>query len=462
MDELRVYAPTAILGYGYPAASLEAAKARSPHVIAVDAGSTDGGPYYLGIEPETIRASGQGSSLMEFVGRDVGPLLELACASEIPLLVGSAGIAGANLHLAGTRMVFQKAAAKQGLRFRMATIQAEIDREVVKERLRAGQIEPLGPAPELTEEEVDSAVRIVAQMGVEPFMAALEQGAQVVLAGRANDPSMFAALPLLHGFDKGLAMHMAKILECGAIAAEPGSGSDGLLGTLRRDSFSLEALSPERRCSVKSVAAHSLYEKSDPLHIYGPGGVTDLSAVCFEQQDERTVKVSGSRFTRTPRYQLKLEGSKRVGYRAVGIAGVRDPDTIAHLDEIIEAARQSVGQQFSDLSPEDYSFHCRVYGRDAVMGAFEPYRGPLPHEVGLVVEVVAKTQALATGMCGHARSSMLHHGFAGRKSTAGNLAFPFSPLDIPAGPVYAFNIYHLMDEPDPLRHFPIEMIEVGA
>lgn len=462
MDELRVYAPTAILGYGYPEASLEEARARSPHVIAVDAGSTDGGPYYLGIEPETIRATGQGSAMMEFVGRDVGPLLELACAAEIPLLVGSAGFAGGNLHLAGASIVFQKAAAARGLRFRMATIQAEVDRAHVKERLRAGQIEPLGPAPELTEEEVDSAVRIVAQMGVEPFIAALEQGAQVVLAGRANDPSMFAALPLMHGFDKGLAMHMAKILECGAIAAEPGSGSDGLLGTLRRDSFSLAALSPERRCTVKSVAAHSLYEKSDPMHIYGPGGVTDLSSVRFEQQDERTVRVRGSRFTATPRYQLKLEGSKRVGYRAVGMSGVRDPGTIAHLDEIIEAARAGVDAKFSDLPPDDYSLSFRVYGRDAVMGRLEPYRGPLPHEVGLVVEAVAKTQALATGLCGQARSIMLHHGFAGRKSTAGNLAFPFSPLDIPAGPVYAFNIYHLMDEPDPLRHFPIEMTEVGA
>jgi len=143
MDELRVYAPTAILGYGYPEASLEEARARSPHVIAVDAGSTDGGPYYLGIEPETIRATGQGSAMMEFVGRDVGPLLELACAAEIPLLVGSAGFAGGNLHLAGASIVFQKAAAARGLRFRMATIQAEVDRAHVKERLRAGQIEPL-------------------------------------------------------------------------------------------------------------------------------------------------------------------------------------------------------------------------------------------------------------------------------------------------------------------------------
>jgi hypothetical protein len=273
---------------------------------------------------------------------------------------------------------------------------------------------------------------------------------------------MFAAVPMMRGFDRGLAMHMAKILECGAIAADPGSGSDGLLGILRRDHFLLEALSPERRCTTRSVAAHSLYEKSDPVHLYGPGGTTDLSDVRFEQYDERTVKVSGSRFVPTPRYQLKLEGAKRVGFRAIAIAGVRDPGTIAHLDELGDAARSSVQTQFSDLSPDDYRLAFHVYGRDAVMGELEPHRGPAPHELGLVIEAVAQSQALATGICGHARSVMLHHGFEKRVSTAGNLAFPFSPLDIPAGPVYAFNIYHLMDEENPLEHFPIEMIEVGA
>jgi len=50
MEEIRVLSPTAILGYGYPRASLEEGMSRKPHVIAVDGGSTDGGPYSLGIE----------------------------------------------------------------------------------------------------------------------------------------------------------------------------------------------------------------------------------------------------------------------------------------------------------------------------------------------------------------------------------------------------------------------------
>ena len=186
-------------------------------------------PYYLGIEVGRRDDGGQASAFMETISRDVGPLLEAALRAGIPLLVGSAGFAGGEPHLMGTVAVFRSVAQARGLRFKAAVIHAEVDKGYVKEKLRAGKVEPLGPVPELTEQEVDAAVRIVGQMGVEPFQRALERGAQVVIAGRANDPSMFAALPLMHGFDRGLGLHMAKILECGAIAAQPGSGSDAML-----------------------------------------------------------------------------------------------------------------------------------------------------------------------------------------------------------------------------------------
>ena len=42
-----------------------------------------------------------------------------------------------------------------------------------------------------------------------------------------------------------------------------------------------------RHGTVESVAAHSLYEKSDPYRLYGPGGHVDLTDTKFEQHDER-------------------------------------------------------------------------------------------------------------------------------------------------------------------------------
>jgi hypothetical protein len=430
---------------------------RKPHVIAVDGGSTDGGPYYLGLEPG--EGGGSASGFIEMLSHDVGPLLTAATSARIPLVIGSAGFAGAELHLQATTMVIRSIAEQLGLHFRMAVIHAEIDKEQVKEKLRQGKIEPLGPVPELTEEEVEASVRIVGQMGVEPFIKALEADTQVIVAGRANDPSMFAALPFLEGFDRGLSLHMAKILECAAIAAEPGSGSDAMMGTLRKEHFFVEPLNPARVCTTTSVAAHSLYEKSDPLHLYGPGGMVDLSQVSFDQHDERTVQVAGSRYIPDDAYKIKLEGSKKIGYRTICVAGVRDPGTIGHLDEIIRVARKEVAQKFSGQA-DGYKLIFHVYGKDGVMGELEPAQVATSHEVGIVIEVVAPSQELATGICASAHTIILHYGFPGRVSTAGNLAFPFSPLNIPAGPVYEFNIYHLMEENDPCRLFPMEIIEV--
>jgi hypothetical protein len=458
MDEIRILSPTAILGYGFPADSLAQGMANKPHAIAVDAGSTDPGPHFLGMQPGE-----GGGGLAQFartLSADLRPLMKAALEARIPLIIGSAGGAGGNLHLMGVALLARGIAEQEGLKFRMALIQAEIEKSLVQEKLRQGKVTPLGPVPELSPADVERSVRIVAQMGLEPFLKALEEGAQVIIAGRASDPSMFAALPVLEGFARGLAIHMGKILECGAIAAEPGSGGDVILGTIRPDHFLVEPMNPDRKCTVRSVAAHSLYEAADPWRLSEPGGTVDLRAVSFVQETERRVRVSGSSFVEDPAYRLKLEGAELVGYRTICIAGIRDPSVIAHLDDMLAATRARTAEQFDDLPPAQWELHFRVYGRNGVMGPLETERSSA-HEVGLLIEAIAATQDQATSICMFAHAHILHYGFPGRTSTAGNLAFPLSPQDIPVGPVHRFSIYHLMEADDPLVHFPIQMVEVG-
>jgi len=462
VDEIRVLSPTAILGYGFPADSLAEGMRRNPHVIAVDAGSTDAGPSYLGI-PQS--GSGGPAGLADFartVAADLRPLLVAAVGAGIPLIVGSAGGAGGNLHVQGVAALVRRIAGQEGLSFRMATISAEVDKAQVAGKLAEGKTAPLGPVPGLTRRDVDQAVRIVAQMGVEPFVAALGQEAQVIIAGRASDPGMFAAAPILSGFDKGLALHMGKILECGAIAADPGSGSDIMMGTLSPAHFVVEPMNPARRCTIKSVAAHSLYEASDPWVLHEPGGIIDLHGVAFAQETDRSVRVSGSTFVPDPVYRVKLEAAELVGYRTICIAGIRDPFVLCNLEEILDHARQRSAEQFSgDIDPSSWSLYFHVYGRDGVMGPLEPDTS-IGHEAGLLIEVLAPTQDQASSICFFVHAFVLHCGFPGRRSTAGNLAFPFSPQDIPAGAVHRFSIYHLMDVDDPLECFPVSLEDVGA
>jgi hypothetical protein len=276
------------------------------------------------------------------------------------------------------------------------------------------------------------------------------------VAGRAYDPTVFAALPVLKGYDLALALHMGKILECAAIAASPGSGSDCLFGYLQEDAFILEALSPERTCTKLSVAAHTLYEKSNPYELPGPGGTLDLRETRFAELPGGKVKVSGTRFRPTEKYYLKLEGARQVGYRTISIAGVRDPIMISQIDDIIAAVKERVADNFRDL--RDYQLHVHCYGKNGVMGSLEPQIEPA-HELGLVMEAVAPTQEVADTICSFFRSTLLHYGYPGRKSTAGNLAFPYSPSDTSTGAVYRFNIYHLLEVDDPKGLFPLEIRE---
>jgi hypothetical protein len=95
------------------------------------------------------------------------------------------------------------------------------------------------------------------------------------------------------------------------------------------------------------------------------------------------------------------------------------------------------------------------------MGMREQEKNRTSHELGIVIEVIAGNQELADSVCAYLRSVLLHYGYRGRIATAGNLAFPYSPSDIPCGEVFEFNIYHLMAIEDPLSLFPMHVCEVS-
>lgn len=445
----KILSPTAILGYGFPEESFQKAMEESPDLIAVDAGSSDPGPHYLGSgKPFTDRAG---------VKRDLRYMLTAGVKQGIPVVIGTAGGSGAAPHLAWCREIILELAKEEQLSFTLAVIPADISKQAVHEALDAGKITPLSFVPELTHEIIDQSTHIVAQMGIEPFQEALKAGADVVLAGRAYDPCCFAALPIMQGFDEGLALHCGKILECAAIAATPGSGSDCAMGIIDESGFTLKAFNPKRKFTATSAAAHTLYEKSDPYWLPGPGGILNLEACQFEEIGDGQVRVSGSRHE--PRaYTVKLEAARPVGYRTITIAGTHDPIMIAGIDEILREVRKSVEKNL-DLDSQSIQMNFHLYGKNGVMGEGEPSTETTSYELGILLDVVAPTQTQADSICSLARSTLLHYGYEGRIATAGNLAFPFSPSDIRAGQVYEFSIYHLMEySPEIAFRFHLEKV----
>ncbi len=422
---MKIVALCGLLGYGYSEEALRIAFSEKVDFIGVDAGSTDPGPFYLG--------SGKSFTDRAAVKRDISLALPLALEQKAPLIIGTAGGAGSSLHVAWLKEIISEVASEQGLHFKLGTIYSDVTKEYVTQKLDSGKIKNLSEHFPLTREAVEESERIVSQVGIAPFIKLLSDGVDVIVSGRACDTAIYAAPCIMNGYDAGLAFHMAKIMECGAMCSEPVAAADVMQAYIYDDHFELCPANPARRCTVDRVAAHTLYEQSNPYLIYEPDGVCDLTHSQFVQKDERTVSVTGSTFREAETKTLKLEGVKCSGYRTICPATIYDPLTVENFPEIVKTVNAFVKENTKKTLPENsYTVNYKTSG-----GA--------ESSLGIVIDVVGKTQEIADTVCALIRSRMLHCDYAGRKSTAGNLAFPFSPSDIHVGEVYEFSVFHLAE-----------------
>ncbi len=142
-----------------------------PYFVGVDAGSCDGGPAFLG--------SGKSLTTRRGLKQSLDVMLRGTRARGIPLIMGSAGMAGGQPQVDLFHEIIEEVARERGLHFKLALIYSDVETGWLKRKLRDGKVNPLGPVAPLTEEDVDRSTRIVAMMGVEPFMEALDTGADV-------------------------------------------------------------------------------------------------------------------------------------------------------------------------------------------------------------------------------------------------------------------------------------------
>lgn len=443
---LRVLSASGQLGYGIPEEALARGVKREPDFIGCDMGSIDPGPAYLG--------SGEMATSPAMTRRDLALVLRAARSLDIPLIIGSAGTAGAAPHLDATLDLVRSIARDEGLRFRMASIRADIPAERVLAALRSGQLRALGGTLPVTEGDIAACAHLVGQMGCEPFRRAIDMEPDVIVAGRACDTAIFAALPQRLGFDMANVMHMAKIVECTSICCEPG-GRDAMFATLDHSGFELESMNPSRRATPLSVAAHSLYEQANPLQFTEPDGTLRVDHATYAAIDDRRTRVSGAQWESSRRSTIKVEGSALVGQRAVLLAATADPRVI----EALPALLSEVEATTRDLVPGRYDVFPRLYGLNGVV----PWTtaAPLPpREVFVLVEVIAPEADLALSAAKTFKQFLLHQGFAGRLCTGGNLAFPFTPPELVAGAAYRFAVYHVMPVDENESLFPVHIENV--
>jgi hypothetical protein len=454
--ELKVLSPTGVLGAGFKVDSLRRGVGLKPAFIACDGGSTDSGPAYLG--------SGKPRLSRDACKRDLRLLLKARDELKVPLIIGSCGTSGRDVGVDWVAEMAREIAAEENLRFRAALIKSDQSPAYLKMRFRQARIKPLKPAPALTEDVFDLS-HVVGMMGAEPLAAAITDGANVVLAGRASDSALFAAIPLMRGAHSGLTWHAAKTLECGAACAVV-PAADGMFAVIRDDHFDIEPLDLAARCTPQSIAAHTLYENANPFLLVEPSGVIDTQTANYVAISERSVRVSGTRFVEASEYTIKLEGAQLVGYQTVVIGGIRDPIIIGSLDSLLQRAEAYFDARIANLFPgqlsrHQYDINYRIYGRDGVMGWLEPLRNSAAaYEVGVLITITAPSQELADKIATLVSHVSAHLPVPQYEGIISSIAYPFSPPELPKGAAYRFSLNHVVVPDDPYEMFRTEMVEM--
>jgi Acyclic terpene utilisation family protein AtuA len=450
---LRIVCPNGHLGFApIKSGSFDIGCRADPDLICADSGSCDVGPVPLGTDLS--------SSPRQWQQQDLETMLLAARRLGVPMIVGSAGDTGTNSRVDLFVAIIRELARKHRLpKFRIGYFYSEVDRDALRRRVDAGDIVAgLDGRPALDAATLDATNRVVAVAGIHPYIKLLDAGADVIVGGRSSDCAIFAAPAIRCGFPEALAYLYGKILECASFCCEPYGAKESVLGEITMDDVKVTAMLPEQRCTIASVAGHTMYERANPFYEYFLGGHIDMSQCRYEQYDERTVRVTGPRYVPAVELRVKLEGSGRIGERYVGIVGVRDPYTIANIDLVTGWARSQVEERFG---PGGYELYFSVYGRDAILGSSEPLRAAPGHELAVVVQGVAPTKEMAEEVCIIATRQMFYARLPQVKGTAGGVAFILDEV-MPASPAYRWTLNHTMRVDNPLELFPSFVIEAGV
>ena len=451
--QLRLICPNGHLGFApTKEESFWLGAKTKPDFYCCDSGSNDIGPGPLGADTSASPRAWQ--------KHDLELMLLAARRQNVPMIIGSAGDTGAGSRVDLYVDIIRDLARQHGLpQFKLAYFYSDVDKGYLRSKLRAGsEIEGLDGRAPLSEEELDQTDRIVAMAGIHPYIRALDMGADVIIGGRSSDSVLFAAPAIRAGFPEALAYYLGKVLECASFCAEPYGAKESVIGTITDADVRVTAIAPFQRCTIASVAGHAMYERANPFYEYVAGGMLDMTDCVYEQYDERTTRITGPKFVPVSGpIKVKLEGAGKVGERFIGIAGVRDPYTIANIDKVIGWARAQVEEKFGTRG---YQLHYKIYGKNGVMGDLEPVQEIRSHELGIIVEGVAPTKAMAEEITIIGTRQIFYARLPEVKGTAGTAAFVVDEV-LPASAAYRWTLNHTVSVDDPMELFDLHVTTIG-
>ena len=371
--------------------------------------------------------------------------------ANVPLVIGTAGTCGTNSSVDWMVDITREIAKQKKQKVKVAVVQSSQKNQDVINALRGKKIKSLEPKIRMSEEVVRSCRNIVALAGAEQINKAIDTGADVIIAGRTTDTAIIAALPLQNGCEPGTAWHGAKIAECGALCTtNPKSGV--VMVEFGRDSFVVTPMLKGAKATKKTVAAHMIYENSNPFVLTEPGGELDVSDAQY-RTDGNSVVVQGGKWKKASKYNVKLEGAKIAGYQTISIVLVRHPKYVKNIKEWCDDIKNKCTKKVREkIKAKKFLMELRIIGLNATLGEWEPNTSG-GHEVGVLGIVTAETEDDANEISKILNPFLLHHSIGDDEEPT--FAFPFSPPEISRGPVYEFCLNHVMTLNDPMDAFRI-------
>ena len=160
----RILVPSGALGLNYDKEALLLGLKKNPDIIAIDGGSTDSGPSYLG---QGVSKYSRTSTKAEWKG-----LMEARSQQNIPLLIGTAGTCGADSAVDWFLDITREVATELNQSLKIVVIKSSQDNKTVSDAYLSGNIKPLPNAPEISCEIISKCSNIVALAGAEQIIDA--------------------------------------------------------------------------------------------------------------------------------------------------------------------------------------------------------------------------------------------------------------------------------------------------
>ncbi len=243
------------------------------------------------------------------------------------------------------------------------------------------------------------------------IVSALQQGADVVIAGRVSDNALYVG-PVMHEFgwsygdadtDRiAAAITVGHVVECAAATTGGMSSRFADMPEMGHVGFPIVEFDPDGTAVITklpgtggkvdafTVKEHLVYEIGDPSRYLMPDGVADFCKVRIEDLGGDRVRLSEMGGSGQPD-TLKLVVGYEDGWIGEGILFFPWP----HALERAEKARQTLGERFERLGLKANAIHFDLVGVNMLHGPASPMPDYEPAEVGLRVAVHTESRAEA-------------------------------------------------------------------